>query len=56
MGFIALLFVATLFFLYTFAFLKVTPDHDYKNTTEWNVALLSWFLFLLIVGYLIIVA
>jgi len=50
---IALLLLASFFFLYYFAFLTVTPDRDYKNTPGWNVALSSYFLFLLIVGYLI---
>ena len=50
---IALILLATLFFLYTIAFLTVTPDRDYKNTSGWNVSLLSWSLFTLIVGYLI---
>ena len=50
---IALILLASFFFLYTFAFLTVTPDRDYKNTPGWNVAMFSWFLFMLIVGYFV---
>ena len=51
---IALLLLAAFFFFYTFAFLATVASHkDEASTTGWMVALLSWFLFALIVGYLI---
>ena len=51
---IALLLLASFFSFYTFAFLATVASHkDEASTTGWMVALLSWFLFALIVGYLI---